>query len=265
LVNTLQKLNIPFGVTEHMKEFLLPNGFTLNQMKAINYCYDKATFISGTSSALTNKMKSLFPKFKNKITTIPNPIDTNIFKPHKEFLQSSNLPFRFIACGLFREEKEFPLLLKAFHQLSQSNDCTLTLVGKGQFEPLLKSIVKELNLESRVTFTGYLSQRDWIKQLCQSHALVLSSSVETFGMVVVEAMACGIPVVATRCGGPEYTIKNNLGILVEPLNFKSLANGMQKMIHEYSQFDPKFIREDVKNRFSTTVHTQSIKKLFRTF
>ena len=69
----------------------------------------------------------------------------------------------------------------------------------------------------------------------------------------------------SRTLSDEYTIKNNLGILVEPLNFKSLANGMQKMIHEYSQFDPKFIREDVKNRFSTTVHTQSIKKLFRTF
>ncbi len=262
LVETLQEMNIPMGVSEHMKEFILPNGFTKKQLDGIQRCYNHASFIAATSKPLLEKMKSQFPDFQTKMTLIPNPVDTNLFKSNNNKPKKAITPFHFIACGLFRHEKEFPNLINAFSQVAKTNDCLLTLVGEGQQENLLRKLVEKLNLEKRVTFSGYLPPIKLVEEMTKSHALVLSSSVETFGMVIVEAMACGLPVVATRCGGPEFTIHEKTGILVEPNNVNSLANGMVKMIIQYSNFDSNEIRNYTIEKFSTIAYANSIKNQF---
>ena len=262
LVETLQKMKIPMGVSEHMKEFILPNGFTKKQLNGIQRCYNHASFIAATSKPLLERMKNRFPESLEKMTLIPNPVDTSLFKPNRQISKKQNNPFHFIACGLFRDEKEFPNLINAFSQVTQTYDCCLTLVGEGKQENLLRKLVEKLNLEKRVSFSGYLPPIKLVEEMTKSHALVLSSSVETFGMVIVEAMACGLPVVATRCGGPEFTIHEKTGILVEPNNVNSLANGMVKMIIQYSNFDSNEIRNYTVEKFSTIAYANSIKNQF---
>ena len=73
--------------------------------------------------------------------------------------------------------------------------------------------------------------------------MVLSSEVETFGVALVEAMTAGLPVIATRCGGPESIVSLETGILVKRNDSVKLAKAMQKIIDNYSIYDPNKIRQ----------------------
>jgi glycosyltransferase involved in cell wall biosynthesis len=100
-----------------------------------------------------------------------------------------------------------------------------------------------------------------LKQLQHSDAFVLSSNYETFGVVLVEAMSCGLPVVSTKCGGPESIIVNeNLGLLVEP-TAKALAEGMQKMVQTH--YDNTVIRNFAIENFSEKVISEKLIDIYK--
>jgi glycosyltransferase involved in cell wall biosynthesis len=87
---------------------------------------------------------------------------------------------------------------------------------------------------------------------------VLSSLRETFGIVVGEAMGCGKPVIATRCGGPEFTVNEQTGVLVEAGSPESLATAMEEFISGQVAFDPETVRASVVNRFSPEAFVRNI-------
>ena len=90
-------------------------------------------------------------------------------------------------------------------------------------------------------------------------ALVLSSEVETFGVVLVEAMSAGLPVIATKCGGPESIVLPETGILVESNNKNKLYTAMKYMIEKYDDYDPKKIREIALKTYGDKSYARNIK------
>ena len=87
---------------------------------------------------------------------------------------------------------------------------------------------------------------------------VLSSLHETFGVVVGEAMACGKPVISTRCGGPEFIVNEENGVLVDVANAQALAGAMEDFIADRVSFDPQTVRASVVNRFSPEAFVRNI-------
>ncbi|MCS4463563.1 glycosyltransferase [Clostridium botulinum] len=96
----------------------------------------------------------------------------------------------------------------------------------------------------------------------RSDFLVLPSIKETFGCVLIEAMACGKPVLATKSGGPNEFVNNNVGILVEPKNEKALEEGIDLIIKRYDTFDPEYIRKYVVDNYSYNIIGQKIRKVY---
>ena len=94
----------------------------------------------------------------------------------------------------------------------------------------------------------------------QANCFVLSSKVETFGVVLIEAMACGIPVISTKCGGPNKLIDADLGILCS-LNISSLHQSMFDMI--VKKIDGKLIRKKAVERYSKNSVSEKIVKLYQ--
>ena len=80
--------------------------------------------------------------------------------------------------------------------------------------------IKKLNLSEFIDLKGYLSQHQIVKELHNNDILISASDVETFGVVLIEAQACGLPVIATNCGGPSDIISDETGILVRNLRYK---------------------------------------------
>jgi len=96
-----------------------------------------------------------------------------------------------------------------------------------------------------------------------SDCFVLASQSESFGTVYIEAIACGKPIIATRCGGPESIVNDGNGILVPVDDYEKLAEAIIKMITESDKYDPVAIRKDFLDRFSKKVVVEKYVKIYK--
>ena len=163
-------------------------------------------------------------------------------------------PFVFITSGRLQHVKGFDILIRAFAELVKGghSNIWLKILGKGKEKTNLEKLSLDLKVWDKVIFTGRVSREAVKKEFQAANCFVLASRYEAFGVVLIEAMATGLPVIATRSGGPEKIIKPEYGYLVDPENVERLAQAMQKMIENFTSFDQTRIREDVMNRYDQT-------------
>lgn len=175
---------------------------------------------------LTEEDKSVWPELHN-ICVIPDPLS---FVPKSISPLSSK---RVIAVGRYHYQKGFDLLLKAWKEIeSKCPEWQLVIYGQGNKEPY-QQLADSLGLDStRCQLYGPTSdiQQEYVK----SSLFVFSSRYEGFGMVLVEAMACGLPVVSYACPcGPRDIIEDGVdGILVEKDNIEALAHHLLSIIND---------------------------------
>jgi glycosyltransferase involved in cell wall biosynthesis len=145
------------------------------------------------------------------------------------------------------------LLLQAIAGAVKSGlDLCLYVVGSGPERERLQTLTHDLNLSKHVHFHGTLSRHGVRRVLQRAHGYVLASHHETFGIPVVEALACGCTVLATRCGGPEYVLSSDAGLLVETKSVAALQNGLKRLTHRLLHSAPSspVSRSALHNRFS---------------
>ena len=124
-------------------------------------------------------------------------------------------PVRLVTLGRLSREKGHDVLLRAVAGLrDRGSRMTLDLVGDGPERVALEALAAELGLGAIVTFRGQLLDADVARAYAAADAFVLPSRSEGFGVALVEAMATGLPVVATRSGGPEDIVLAGDGVLV---------------------------------------------------
>jgi len=136
------------------------------------------------------------------------------------------------------------------------------MVGDGPERSKLQALAVELDIEKSVKFTGLLSRQEVLTTIANADAFVLSSRYETFGVVVIEALALGKPVIATRCGGPESIVRQEDGILVPVDDIGALAAAMEKIIKNQEEYDPIEIRKACINRYSESAIAEKLIKIY---
>ena len=134
-------------------------------------------------------------------------------------------PARFIFLGRLVDWKAVDLLLEAFARVQAPFLPRLEIIGDGPMRSALEAQVRDLCLDDRVQFAGWQSQPECARRLRDGDALVLPSIYECGGAVVLEAMACGLPVIATEWGGPVDYLDSSCGILVRPSSRNALISG----------------------------------------
>jgi teichuronic acid biosynthesis glycosyltransferase TuaC len=172
-----------------------------------------------------------------RISVIGNGVDATVFHPGDKAAarKKLNLPADrkiFLAVGQLIERKGFHLLIEALAMLERG-DAILVLVGKGEYHDTLKSLAAKLGLADRVLFPGSQLNRDLPIWYQAADVFALASSREGWPNVVCEALACGLPVVATKIAGiPEIVDGPGLGILVSERSAKALAPAMKASLEK---------------------------------
>jgi L-malate glycosyltransferase len=184
------------------------------------------------------------------ITTIPNMVDTKYFCPAPAGKPTA--PFQFFSLAYLEPVKGFDTLIEAFNILNIKFPHRFRLVigGDGSQRQVLGAMVARLGLQAVIEFTGALTHEEVRKRYRTSHVFVLASRFEAFGVVFIEAMSCGLPVIATRSGGPETFIGPDCGLLVNADRPEELATAMEQLAANYDAYIPEQIRLQTINRFS---------------
>ena len=190
-------------------------------------------------------------------TVIPVIRDLETFTPAD---YSSNPVPVILAVGRLVPQKGFDLLIEAAADIKQ--DFIVTIVGEGEQRQKLSKMINKYDLQEKVFLEGEKSRSEVIRRMQSCDFFVLSSRHETFGNVVVEAAACGKPVVVTKCGGPSDIISDRIGIEVEKESVIALKNGIEKMLSIYASYSSKKVREDIIARFDPKVIAKKLRNVY---
>ena len=126
----------------------------------------------------------------------------------------------------------------------------LTVIGDGPEEARLRELARTLGTEDSVTFTGRLERSAMAELYKESDAFVLASRSETFGVVLIEALSAGLPVITARSGGPEDFVDDSNGLLVPADDIAALAEAMENMVREADRYDRAALAASARERFS---------------
>lgn len=201
----------------------------------IRYGLKNSDAVTAVSYSLRREAATLLELEEEQISVIYNFIDTDHYRVRPQTgLQRELAPGGekiIIHISNFRPVKRVPDLVRAFAGLlRKKTNAVLVLVGDGVEKPLVMNMVQEMGLGSHVRFLG--TQTDTASLLAAADLMALPSDKESFGLVALEAMACGVPVVATNTGGlPELVIDGENGLLVPVHNCEALAGAMGKLLN----------------------------------
>tara|TARA_B100000886_G_C20404714_1_gene484202 strand:+ start:436 stop:1539 length:1104 start_codon:yes stop_codon:yes gene_type:complete len=193
--------------------------------------YRKAYKVIAVSNGVLEYILSIVDLDISKIKVIHNPIfEQSIIKMSKDradhkWLINKNKPV-ILGVGRLTEQKNFELLIKAFVEVRKKIDTRLIIIGDGHLKNNLMSLIDSLELQNYVSLPGFV--KNPYAFMANSSLFVLSSNYEGFGNVIVEAMACGTPIVSTDCfSGPSEILQNGYwGTLVPVKNLSALANAI---------------------------------------
>jgi glycosyltransferase involved in cell wall biosynthesis len=132
---------------------------------------------------------------------------------------------RFVFVGRLLALKCVDVLLEAFARVLAAHPARLTIIGDGAERDNLEALVDQLELRQHVVFEGWISQAECADRLRSADVMVFPSIRECGGAVVLEAMAMGIPVIATNWGGPKDYLDPSCGILIDPISRQTLVDG----------------------------------------
>ena len=250
------KLNLPFIITEHWTQ--MNSEKTSQRIINQTFVYQYADRVICVSDALSRSLKQ---KCNINSLVINNMVSDQFFKSKKK--NRSESTFKFIGVGALRKNKRFDILVDAFALCRFPKNVTLDIVGEGEERHLIESRIRQHGLESQVKMSGVKTPEEVNEMLCNSDCFVLSSRLETFAIVLIEAMAKGLPVIATRSGGPETFVRPEDGILVPKENAEELAKAMKDMIEHYQEYDAEEIRQHCHDNFSQDVIADKIVNVYK--
>lgn len=252
-----EQYHLPLVITEHWTEM---NRDDINpRLRRMASVYNQADRVICVSQALADSLKKNF----GVNALVINNMVSDVFFEDKKIERNDGL-FKFVACGVFRanRNKGFDILIDAFAQASFTDNVRLDIIGEGPDLPYIQNKIISYGLQNQIRLLGVMPPEDVSNRLCLSDCFVLSSRIETFAIVVIEAMAKGLPIIATRSGGPETFLRPEHGILIDKENTNQLTDALKYMVEHHSDYDSDDIRSFCQSNFSQNVIADQILNVY---
>ena len=255
----LKKKKIPFVITEHSSKL----NKNIKEISALDQnlarkAYQGATTIIAVSKELSQRLEN---NFNVNTVVINNMIDCECFTFCKRLPKKD---FTFISVGNLVSSKGFQVLIEAFSKsFDIQEDIYLNIIGAGEEKESMKQLILDNGRSRQIQLLGQKNREDIGNLMCNSDAFVLASFSETFGISYVEAMMSGLPVIATRCGGPESFVNDSNGILINPNDVDALSKALIFMYKNAKYYDSFSISEQSKANFSSHNIAEKLIKLYQ--
>ncbi len=253
--------SIPFVLTEHFSGFQRDAIFPW-RWPLIREGYRNAAVVTAVSTSLKETLVAKGLESAPNISLSPNLAPLSQFSPPPS-PRPSPPPFRFVTIARLTLQKNVDGLLAAFAQASLPPSTQLDIVGEGPERTSLEAQSEQLGIANRVRFRGCLDRSSVQAVLRAAHAFVLPSHYETFGVVLLEAMATGLPVVTTARGGPEDIVTPDTGLLIPTHDTDALANALQALRRQRSAFDAGTIRDYVRTQYGPKPFVRRTRALYQ--
>ena len=249
IIAWIQKIlhKTPYIITEHWSRYLPGNDFGGFLRKMFTKIVVRnAETVTTVTENLAIAMKNHGLKNDNYVV-LPNVVNLDMF----HISDRDNNPCKIIHISCFEDKsKNISGLLESLKMIEEKGiDFQCTLIGEGMDLELMKEKAQNLQLINKVSFTGLMEGQKLADELSSGDFLVLSSNYENMPVVILEALASGLPVVSTNVGGIKEMIDDTKGILVEPRNKEALAEAMIKMIETHKNYDANYLRNSVIEKY----------------
>lgn len=236
-----EREKIPYIVTVHSSIFARNIVGPREQITARS-ALESANRLLSVSGTLANDLERILGIQASNFTTVPNMIDVEKF-PYTPLPENSTFTFGYMANMV--PDKGHRTLLQAFKEVKNAR---LLLAGDGPLRKQLQELASAYGMDDRVEFVGTVPREKAYEFFQGIDAFVHPSRYETFGIVLIEALSTGRPIVATRCGGPNDIVRKEDGLLVDVDDVDGLAEAMRSMIN--LEWDTQIMRNGVEARYT---------------
>jgi len=253
------KKGVPFLITENMSPF--PFGTFLNKGNLIR-SIKSAYAASAVNIAVSENMKKVMSDYQiPNLAVIPNFVDENHFIPMLH-PRVANDPIEFFFLGRMVPQKGLDIMIQSLVKLKTDRLVRFSLAGIGAELGAYKRLAKRLEVDHLIRWQGLLDRKEILKAYQQCDVFILPSRHEGLPVSIIEAMACGKPVIATRCGGSEELVSDKTGMIVEPENPTLLRVAIEKMAIDYKKYDAQKIREYFISNYSSNAICSRYRELY---
>ncbi|WP_116114416.1 glycosyltransferase [Austwickia chelonae] len=248
---------IPFIMTEHMTAYLRGQ-YSAGELALAGWVLDHSWWVVAVSST---QAKAL-PVSKERVTVVPNVVAVDDFRL-RDVQAHARGPV--VCIGKLTPHKRMDLMMRAYAELPEEVRAahSLRIIGSGPDQARLTGIALSLGLGSGV-LVGQRSRSQIIEEMAGAALLVSTSEVETFGVTMIEALAAGVPFVATDSGGPRDIWQPGLGHLVESTDPTEVARVIEEALTSPADRSADEARRaSAVSRFGPTAIASSLEKIYR--
>ncbi len=244
-----ERTNIPYFHTEHTSGFVFrPEQYNTSDWQLVRRVYEQSVQCFFVSEFAKEKIMAASGLRTSNVSVLHNVVNP-IFFENEECEKFGN--FTFLTIGNFIALKNFDKIIEAWAEYIRSHtDDKLIIVGDGPLKEDLINAVERYHLTDSVKICPRQSRVETAHLMSQSHVVVSASSIETFGMTLAEAIAIGIPVIATDSGGVRDIVAPSTGILINNVSANDVASAMYAIRDNYATFDFSVLRGYAENNFS---------------
>jgi len=256
-----RRYGLPVVVTEHSSAFprKLIRGF--EKLKA-KFAFERADLVCPVSENLRRHIESY--GIRARFRVVPNVVDTSVFRPGLLHSSAPGKHILFVGGLDSSHKKGMPYLLEALAQLrGERDDWHLDVVGDGPARNEYAQLASRRGIEDRITFHGQTSKAQVALLMQQGSFVVIPSLFETFSVVAIEALASGLPVLATRCGGPEGFITDDVGMLIPRGDVGALTNALDHMLDHCADYPPERLAKYAEERFGLNAVANEWQGIYR--
>jgi glycosyltransferase involved in cell wall biosynthesis len=256
---------IPFVITEHLTSFMTGGITHDDDLQVARDIFNNADAAIIVSNNFKHDIEKALQLPANTFQVIHNLVADLFFENviEKKY-DAATENFEFFTNSFLLPRKNHKLIFDAVRILLNKgvHNFRLHVGGDGPLRNELENYVTMLELNEYVIFKGSLSRKEVKAAVDASHAFVLASTYETFGVVLIESLACGRPVVTTDSGGPKDFINATNGIFASEYNAHALAEAMLDMMLNYHRFDQLTISKTCRANFAESKIEKEIENLY---